>query len=92
MLAVRLGLSVVGNIITDPSQFNEDVAATAIVGVLVTKVGFIDERTKSMDAKLDKVVSTTDKWGGALVVIGAGVSAVVSIVTAIITGAFTPKP
>ena len=68
----------------DPSEFNADVAATAIVGGLVQKVDGIDERTKLMDTKLDKVVTTTDKWGGALVVIGAGVSTVVSVVVGLL--------
>jgi hypothetical protein len=71
----------------DPSQFNDDVAATAVVGALVTKVDIIDQRTERIETKLDKVVTTTDRWGGALVVIGAAVSAVVSLIIGVVTAA-----
>jgi len=71
--------------VNDPSQFNEDVAATAVVGALATKVDIIDKRTERIEAKVDKVVTTTDRWGGALVVIGAAVSAVVSLIVGVVT-------
>lgn len=69
----------------EPSSFNADVAATAVVATLVEKVQNVDDRTERMETTLNGVKSTVDRWGGALVIVGAVTSAFVSLVVAVIT-------
>lgn len=69
-------------------KFNDAVAATAAVGAL--RADLADVKTDLIEVKGDvkHIRTTTDRWGGGILVVSAVASAVVSIATAIVTAVF----
>lgn len=74
--------------LSDPSRFNDDVASTAVVGALRADVRTLRADVKEVKADVKHIRSTTDKWGGGILVVSAIASGVVGIVVSIATAIF----
>lgn len=70
--------------ITAGKHFDDAVRSTSAFGELATKVSDTNDRVARMEPKLDKVVTTMDRYAGAMVVVGTLVSIAVSLIVAVI--------
>lgn len=69
--------------ITAGKHFDDAVRSTAAFGELATKVIDTNDRLTRMEPKLDRVVSTMDRWGGAIAISSAAISIAVTLLVSL---------